>query len=168
MDSFASEEKLEDILESCAVRLSGNQDRYRGPLRRIKALLKRQRNVCLEFRWACRGLFTYFWPATYLPTSEAFSFIGASRISAIRAADGCILLDIDGQRDLEAESLSSFAWWMLQTLKTVNIDTSIDETKPSLSEVKEVAAWFRGGRVPCICKISTSCSQRDVKSWCVS
>ncbi|KAG0720330.1 putative uncharacterized transposon-derived protein F52C9.6 [Chionoecetes opilio] len=84
-----------------------------------------------------------------------------SRASAIRAADGRLVLDMDGQMarwvqyfgqlftvDPPTEQLHT------TVLQAVDADPPIDETAPSLDEVREAVAKLKGGKAAGVCNIS--------------
>ncbi|KAG0730189.1 Transposon TX1 uncharacterized protein [Chionoecetes opilio] len=84
-----------------------------------------------------------------------------SRASAIRTADGRLVSDMDGQMARWAEYFGQLftvdpPTEQLHTtgLQAVDADHSIDETAPSLDEVREAVAKLKGGKAAGVCKIS--------------
>ena len=94
-----------------------------------------------------------------------------SQVSAIRTADGCLVSDADGQMARWAEYFEQLFTvdppsGQLQTagLQTLDADPSIDETAPSISDVKEAVARQRGveRQVASVTSVR-SCSKLGVK-----
>merc|ERR1712035_263168 len=84
-----------------------------------------------------------------------------SQVSAIRTADGSLVSDMDGQRARWAEYFEQLymvdppSRQLLTTgLETLEVDPPMNETPPSLDEVREAVAKLRGGKAPGICTIS--------------
>ncbi|KAG0722447.1 hypothetical protein GWK47_005983 [Chionoecetes opilio] len=84
-----------------------------------------------------------------------------SRASAIRAADRRLVSDMDGQMARWAEYFGQLFTVdppieQLHTtgLRAVDVDPPIDETAPSLDEVREAVAKLRGGKAAGVCNIS--------------
>ncbi|KAG0724898.1 Transposon TX1 uncharacterized protein [Chionoecetes opilio] len=84
-----------------------------------------------------------------------------SRASAIRTADGRLVSDMDGQMARWAEYFGQLFTVdppseQLHTtgLQTVDADPPIDETAPSLDEVREAVAKLKGGKAAAVCNIS--------------
>ncbi|KAG0716601.1 LINE-1 reverse transcriptase [Chionoecetes opilio] len=84
-----------------------------------------------------------------------------SRASAIRTADGRLVSDMDGQMARWAEYFGQLftvdpPTEQLHTtgLQAVDADPPIDETAPSLDEVREAVAKLKGGKAADVCNIS--------------
>ena len=84
-----------------------------------------------------------------------------SRVSAIRTADGCLILDADGQMARWAEYFEQLfkvnpPSGRLQTtrLQVMDADPPINEAASSLDEVKKAVAKLRDGEAAGICNIS--------------
>ncbi|KAG0718622.1 Importin subunit alpha-1 [Chionoecetes opilio] len=91
-----------------------------------------------------------------------------SRASAIRTADGCLVSDMDGQMACWAEYFGQLftvdpPTEQLHTtgLQAVDADPPIDETTPSLDEVREAVAKLKGGKAAGVCNISAEL----LKAW---
>ena len=85
-----------------------------------------------------------------------------SRVSAIRTADGCFMSDADGYMARWAEYFEQLLKvnppsGRLQTteLQVMDADPPINETAPSIGEVKEAVAKLTDGKAADICNIST-------------
>ena len=81
-------------------------------------------------------------------------------MTAIRAADGCFVSEADGQIAHGAQYFQQLFTvnppiGQLQTtgLQVADADPPINETVPSLDEVKESVAWLRRGEETGICHI---------------
>ena len=81
-----------------------------------------------------------------------------SQVSAIRTADGCLVSDADEQMAEYFEQLFTVDPLRRQLdtagLQTLDADPPIDETAPSIGDVKEAVAKLRGGKAAGICSIS--------------
>ena len=84
-----------------------------------------------------------------------------SQLSAIRTADSCLISDGDGQISRWAEYFEQLfrvdpPSRQLQTagLQMLNADPPIDETAPSIGDVKKAVAKLRSGKAAGICNIS--------------
>ena len=89
-------------------------------------------------------------------------------MSAIRTADGCLVSDADGQMACWAEYFEQqftvdTPSGQLQTarLQTLDAGPPIDETAPSIGDLKEAVSKLRGGKAASICNISAEL----LKAW---
>ena len=160
---FTSVETLECNEESRAARLAGDHDQYRALSRRTRTLLRRDKESYVrslaedvechlkanDLKLAYRAL-------------KKFRFRFTSQVSAIRTANGCLVWDAGGQMARFAEYFEQLFMvdlpsGQLQTagLQTLHADPPIDETTPSIGDVKEAVAKLRGGKEAGICNIST-------------
>ena len=159
---FASEETLECIEESRTARLSGNRDRHRALARRTRTLLRRDkeryvRNLAEEVEENLNA-------NNLRPAFRAMKKLRSKskpQVSAIRAVDGHLISDIDGQRARWAEYFEQLytadpptGQLQLAGLGTLDADPPIDVAVPSLAEVREAVARLRGGGAPGVCNIS--------------
>ena len=84
-----------------------------------------------------------------------------SRVSAIRTADDCLVSDADGQMTRWAEYFEQLfkvnpPRGRLQSTgsQVMDADPPINQAVPSIDEVKEAVARWRGGKAAAICNIS--------------
>ncbi|MFV0264558.1 MAG: hypothetical protein ACK5JN_19375 [Kluyvera sp.] len=156
---FASEETLENIERSRAARLAGNRDQYRALSRRTRALLRRDKERYV--RSLAEDVEGHFNDNDLRPAYRALKKLRSkspSRVSAIRTADGCLVLDMDGQRARWAEYFEQLyradpPSRQLPTagLQMVDADPPIDEAAPSFDEGREAVARLKGGKGSGVC-----------------
>ncbi|KAG0723665.1 Dipeptidase 3 [Chionoecetes opilio] len=157
-----AEETLEKIEESRAARLAGNQDQHRALSRRTRTLLGRDKERYV--RSLAEDVEGHLNANDLRPAYRALKKLRSkspSRASAIRAADGRLVSDMDGQMARWAEYFEQLftvdpPTEQLHTtgLRTVDTDPPIDETAPSLDEVREAVAKLSGGKAAGVCNIS--------------
>ena len=143
---FASEETLECIEENLAAKLAGTHDQYRPLSRRTRGLLRREieRYVRgLDDDVECHLNANDIRPA-YRALKKLLSK-STSQVSVIRTADGCLVSDADGQMARWAQYFEQLftvepPTGQLQTagLQTLDADPPIDETAPSIGNVKRL------------------------------
>ena len=82
-------------------------------------------------------------------------------MSDIRTADGCLVSDADGQMARWTEYFEQLftlnppsGQFRTAGLQTLDADPPIDETTPSIGDVKEAVAKLRGGKATGVCNIS--------------
>ncbi|KAG0729261.1 Retrovirus-related Pol polyprotein from type-2 retrotransposable element R2DM [Chionoecetes opilio] len=160
---FVSTETLEKIEESCAARLAGNQDQHRALSRRTRTLLGRDKERYV--RSLAEDVEGHLNANDLRPAYRALKKLRSkspSRASAIRTADGRLVSDMDGQMARWAEYLGQLftvdpPTEQLHTtgLQAVDADPPIDETAPSLDEVREAVAKLKGGKAAGVCNISS-------------
>ena len=159
---FASEETLENIEESRAARLAGNRGRYRALARRTRALLRRDKERYV--RSLAEDVEGHLNANDLRPAYRALKKLrskSSSQASAIRAADGHLVSDMDGQRARWAEYFEQLymadppsGQLPVAGLQMAEANPPIDEAPPSLDEVREAVARLRGGKAPGVCNIS--------------
>ena len=95
-----------------------------------------------------------------------------SHLRAIRTADGCLVSNMDRQRARWAEYFQQLYMadppsGQLPTtgLQVADADPSIDESPPSLDEVREAVVKLRGGKAPGICNISVGMLKEGERPW---
>ena len=159
---FVSAETLENIEKSRAARLAGSRDQYRTLSRRSRTLLRRDKERYVrDLAGEVEG---HFNANDLRPAFRALKKLrskSTSQVSAIRTADGCLVSDTDGQLARWAEYFGQLYMAdppieQLRTdgLRVVDADPPINETAPSLDEVREAVARLRGGKAPGVCNIS--------------
>ncbi|KAG0717717.1 Craniofacial development protein 2 [Chionoecetes opilio] len=166
---FVSTETLEKIEESRAARLAGNRDQHRALSRWTRTLLRRDKERYV--RSLAEDVEGHLNANDLRPAYRALKKLRSkspSRASAIRTADGRLVSDMDGQMARWAEYFGQLVTVdppteQLHTtgLQAVDADSPIDETAPSLDEVREAVAKLRGGKAAGVCNISAELSQ----SW---
>ncbi|KAG0713027.1 Transposon TX1 uncharacterized protein [Chionoecetes opilio] len=159
---FVSTETLEKIEESRAARLAGNRDQHRALSRRTRTLLRRDKERCV--RSLAEDVEGHLNANDLRPAYRALKKLRSkspSRASAIRTADGHLVSDMDGQMARWAEYFGQLftvdpPTEQLHTtgLQAVDADPPIDETAPSLDEVREAVAKLKGGKAAGVCNIS--------------
>ncbi|KAG0727408.1 Craniofacial development protein 2 [Chionoecetes opilio] len=159
---FVSTETLEKIEESRAARLAGTQDQHRALSRRTRTLLGRDKERYV--RSLAEDVEGHLNANDLRPAYRALKKLRSkspSRASAIRTADGRLVSDMDGQMARWAEYFGQLftvdpPTEQLHTtgLQAVDADPPIDETAPSLDEVREAVAKLRGGKAAGVCNIS--------------
>ncbi|KAG0730184.1 LINE-1 retrotransposable element ORF2 protein [Chionoecetes opilio] len=159
---FVSTETLEKIEESRAARLAGNRDQHRALSRRTRTLLRRDKEKYV--RSLAEDVEGHLNANDLRPAYRALKKLRSkspSRASAIRTADGRLVSDMDGQMARWAEYFGQLftvdpPTEQLHTtgLQAVDADPPIDETAPSLDEVREAVAKLRGGKAAGVCNIS--------------
>ncbi|KAG0720355.1 Protein lin-10 [Chionoecetes opilio] len=159
---FVSTETLEKIEESRAARLAGNRDQHRALSCRTRTLLGRDKERYV--RSLAEDVEGHLNANDLRPAYRALKKLRSkspSRASAIRAADGRLESDMDGQMARWAEYFGQLftvdpPTEQLHTtgLQAVDADPPIDETAPSLDEVREAVAKLRGGKAAGVCNIS--------------
>ncbi|KAG0724748.1 LINE-1 retrotransposable element ORF2 protein [Chionoecetes opilio] len=159
---FVSTETLEKIEESRAARLAGNQDQHRALSRRTRTLLGKDKERYV--RSLAEDVEGHLNANDLRPAYRALKKLRSkspSRASAIRTADGRLVSDMDGQMARWAEYFGQLftvdpPTEQLHTtgLQAVDADPPIDETAPSLDEVREAVAKLRGGKAAGVCNIS--------------
>ncbi|KAG0716609.1 hypothetical protein GWK47_009246 [Chionoecetes opilio] len=159
---FVSTETLEKIEESRAARLAGNRDQHRALSRRTRTLLRRDKERYV--RSLAEDVEGHLNANDLRPAYRALKKLRSkspSRASAIRTADGRLVSDMDGQMARWAEYFGQLftvdpPTEQLHTtgLQAVDADPPIDETAPSLDEVREAVAKLKGGKAAGVCNIS--------------
>ncbi|KAG0720902.1 Transposon TX1 uncharacterized protein [Chionoecetes opilio] len=159
---FVSTETLEKIEVSRAARLAGNRDQHRALSRRTRTLLRRDKEKYV--RSLAEGVEGHLNANDLRPAYRALKKLRSkspSRASAIRTADGRLVSDMDGQMARWAEYFGQLftvdpPTEQLHTtgLQAVDADPPIDETAPSLDEVREAVAKLKGGKAAGVCNIS--------------
>ncbi|KAG0714738.1 hypothetical protein GWK47_013555 [Chionoecetes opilio] len=159
---FVSTETLEKIKESRAARLAGNRDQHRALSRRTRTLLRRDKERYV--RSLAEDVEGHLNANDLRPAYRALKKLRSkspSRASAIRTADGRLVSDMDGQMARWAEYFGQLftvdpPTEQLHTtgLQAVDADPPIDETAPSLDEVREAVAKLKGGKAAGVCNIS--------------
>ncbi|KAG0723422.1 Transposon TX1 uncharacterized protein [Chionoecetes opilio] len=159
---FVSTETLEKIEESRAARLAGNRDQHRALSRRTRTLLGRDKER--HVRSLAEDVEGHLNANDLRPAYRALKKLRSkspSRASAIRTADGRLVSDMDGQMARWAEYFGHLftvdpPTEQLHTtgLQAVDADPPIDESAPSLDEVREAVAKLRGGKAAGVCNIS--------------
>ncbi|XP_050735881.1 uncharacterized protein LOC127008208 [Eriocheir sinensis] len=159
---FASMETLENIEESRGARLAGNRDQYRVLSCRTSALLRRDKERYV--RGLAEEVEGHLNANDHQPAYRALKKLrskSSSQMSAIRTADGCLVLDMDGQRAHWAEYFEQLymadpprGQLPVTGLQVADADPPIDESPPSLGEVREAVAKLRGGKASGACNIS--------------
>ncbi|KAG0715480.1 Craniofacial development protein 2 [Chionoecetes opilio] len=159
---FVSTETLEKIEESRAARLAGNRDQHRALSRRTRTLLRRDKERYV--RSLAEDVEGHLNANDLRPAYRALKKLRSkspSRASAIRTADGRLVSDMVGQMARWAEYFGQLftvdpPTEQLHTtgLQAVDADPPIDETAPSLDEVREAVAKLRGGKAAGVCNIS--------------
>ena len=159
---FLSEGTLDNIEKSRNARLAGNQEEYRTLSRRSRTLVRRDKERYV--RSLAEDVESHFNANDLRPAYRALKKLRSkspSQVSAIRTADGSLVSDMDGQRARWAEYFEQL--YMVDPpsrqltttgLETLEADPPIDETPPSLDEVREAVARLRGGKAPGVCNIS--------------
>ena len=159
---FLSEGTLDNIEKSRNARLAGNQEEYRTLSRRSRTLVRRDKERYV--RSLAEDVESHFNANDLRPAYRALKKLRSkspSQVSAIRTADGSLVSDMDGQRARWAEYFEQL--YMVDPpsrqltttgLETLETDPPIDETPPSLDEVREAVARLRGGKAPGVCNIS--------------
>ena len=97
-DEFASAEKLDSIKKSHTARLAGNRDQYRTLSRRTRTLLRRDK--VRYIRSLAADVESHLNANDFKPAYRALRklhLMSASRSIVIQTADGCLVLDVDGQ-----------------------------------------------------------------------
>ncbi|KAG0713018.1 X-linked retinitis pigmentosa GTPase regulator-interacting protein 1 [Chionoecetes opilio] len=159
---FVSTETLEKIEESRAARLAGNRDQHRALSRQTRTLLRRDKERYV--RSLAEDVEGHLNANDLRPAYRALKKLRSkspSRASAIRTADGRLVSDMDGQMARWAEYFGQLftvdpPTEQLHTtgLQAVDADPPIDETAPSLDEVREAVAKLKGGKAAGVCNIS--------------
>ncbi|KAG0718569.1 Sphingomyelin phosphodiesterase 3 [Chionoecetes opilio] len=159
---FVSTETLEKIEESRAARLAGNRDQHRALSRWTRTLLGRDKERYV--RSLAEDVEGHLNANDLRPAYRALKKLRSkspSRASAIRTADGRLVSDMDGQMASWAEYFGQLftvdpPTEQLHTtgLQAVDADPPIDESAPSLDEVREAVAKLRGGKAAGVCNIS--------------
>ncbi|KAG0730476.1 Transposon TX1 uncharacterized protein [Chionoecetes opilio] len=159
---FVSTETLEKIEESRAARLAGNRDQHRALSRRTRTLLGRDKERYV--RSLAEDVEGHLNANDLRPAYRALKNLRSkspSRASAIRTADGRLMSDMDGQMARWAEYFGQLftvdpPTEQLHTtgLQAVDADPPIDESAPSLDEVREAVAKLKGGKAAGVCNIS--------------
>ncbi|KAG0718623.1 Transient receptor potential channel pyrexia [Chionoecetes opilio] len=154
---FVSTETLEKIEESRAARLAGNQDQHRALSRRTRTLLGRDKKRYI--RSLAEDVEGHLNAANDL--RPAYRALKKLRSKFSSRHHGRLVSDMDGQMVRWAEYFEQLftvdpPTEQLHTtgLQAVDADTPIDETAPSLDEVREAVAKLRGGKAAGICNIS--------------
>ncbi|KAG0713853.1 hypothetical protein GWK47_015271 [Chionoecetes opilio] len=176
---FVSTETLEKIEESRAARLAGNRDQHRALSRRTRTLLRRDKGRYV--RSLAEDVEGHLNANDLRPAYRALKKLrskSSSRASAIRTADGRLVSDMDGQMARWAEYFGQLftvdpPTEQLHTtgLQAVDADPPIDETAPSLDEVREaVVAKLKGGKAAGVCNISAELLKAggavyDISEW---
>ncbi|KAG0730078.1 Cysteine protease ATG4D [Chionoecetes opilio] len=140
------------------------QDQYRALSRRTRTLLGRDKERC--GRRLAKDVEGHLNANDLRPAYRVLKKLrlkSLSRACAIRAADGHLVLDMDGQMARWAEHFGQLftvdpPTGQLHTtgLQAVDADPPIDETAPSLDEVREAVAKLSGGKAAGVCKIVIS------------
>ncbi|KAG0725162.1 DNA replication licensing factor MCM4 [Chionoecetes opilio] len=149
-----STETLEKIEESRAARLAGNRDQHRALSRRTRTLLRRDKERYV--RSLAEDVEGHLNANDLRPAYRALKKLRSkspSRASAIRTADGRLVSDMDGQMARWAEYFGQLftvdpPTEQLHTtgLQALDADPPIDETAPSLDEVREAVAKLKKER----------------------
>ncbi|KAG0712996.1 TBC1 domain family member 16 [Chionoecetes opilio] len=172
---FVSTETLEKIEESRAARLAGNRDQHRALSCRTRTLLGRDKERYV--RSLAEDVEGHLNANDLRPAYRALKKLRSkspSRASAIRTADGRLVSDMDGQMARWAEYFGQLftvdpPTEQLHTtgLQAVDADPPIDETAPSLDEVREAVAKLRGGKAAGVCNISAELLKAGIRSHLV-
>ena len=152
---LASVETLESIEVSRAARLAGNHDQYRTLSRKTRILLRRDKERYvrgLAEDVECHLNANALSPA-YRPLKKLRS-MSTSQVSAIRRAHGCLISDTHGKIARWADYFKQLFTVYPPSRHLRTVDPPIDETAPSIDDVKEAVAKLRGGKAVGICNIS--------------
>ncbi|KAG0710766.1 hypothetical protein GWK47_022143 [Chionoecetes opilio] len=139
-----------------------NQDQHRALSRRTRTLLGRDKERYV--RSLAEDVEGHLNANDLRPAYRALKKLRSkspSRASAIRTADGRLVSDMDGQMAHWAEYFGQLftvdpPTEQLHTtgLQAMDADPPIDETAPSLDEVREAVAKLKGGKAAGVCNIS--------------
>ena len=158
----ASEETLRTIEESRAARLAGNLDQYRTLSRRTRALLRRdtERRV-RELAEDVEGCFN---ANNLQPAYRALKKLrskSTTQMGTIRTANGQIVSETDEVRSRWAEYFEQLYMaeppsrqLSLAGVQMAAADPPVDETPPSLAEVRKAVGKLKCGKAAGICNIS--------------
>ena len=155
-------ETLESIEESRTARLAGNHDQYRALSCRTRTLLRREKERYV--RGLAKDVECHLNADDLRPAYRALKNLcpmSTSHVSAIQTANVCLVSDADGQMARRAQYFEQLftadppsGQHEIAGLQTLDVDPPIDETAPSLDDVKEFVAKLRSGKVAGICNIS--------------
>ena len=158
----ASEETLRNIEESRAARLAGNLDQYRTLARRTRALLRRDKERYVrELAEDVEGCLN---ANNLRPAYRALKKLrskSTTQTSTIRTADGRLVSEADEVRSRWAEYFEQLYMaepptrqLSLAGVAIAAADPPVDETPPSLAEVREAVNKLKGGKAAGVCNVS--------------
>ena len=159
---IASEETLMAIEESRAARLAGNRDQYRVLAQRTRTLLRRDKERHVrELAEDVEGCLN---ANNLQPAFRALKKLRSKSTpqgSTIRTADGRIVSDADEVRARYAEYFEQLymaeppsGQLSLADVQMAAADPPVDETPPSLAEVRKAVSKLKCGKAAGICNIS--------------
>ena len=158
----ASEETLRTIEESRAARLAGNLGQHRTLSRRTRALLRRDKERYV--RGLAEDAEGCFNANNLRPAYRALKKLrskSTSQMSTIRTADGRIVSAVDEVRSCWAEYFEQLyvaeppgRQLSLAGVQMSAADPPVDETPPSLAEVREAVNKLKCGKAAGICNVS--------------
>ena len=158
----ASEDTLRNIEESRAARLAGDLDHYRTLARRTRALLRRDKERYVrELAENVEGCFD---ANNLRPAYRALKKLrskSTTQTTTIRTADGRTVTDADEVRARWAEYFEQLyvAEPPSRQLSLAGVEISaavppVDESPPSLAEVREAVNKLKSGKAAGVCNIS--------------
>lgn len=158
----ASEETLTTIEESRAARLAGNHDQYRTLVRRTRALLRRDKERYVrDLAEEVEGCLS---ANNLQPAFRALKKLRSkptTQVNTIRKADGRVVSDACEVRARYAEYFEQLytvdppsGQFSLAGVQMAAADPPVDETPPSLTEVREAVSKLKCGKAAGVCNIS--------------